>query len=236
MCLNLAKKVTLNIGKAFYLLLGGIMLSACSVTRVVEPLPQGAQEVQFSLGGPLIHLFGTTIPTPLTSLSYNYGYKENLTLSGGLNLTSLAFGVIHLDIGATYGLWRDSLSTGYAGVSIRPSFYLTTDVYQWQTRFFPQLDLMIYYKLNKHLLYTGLVNFFELKRTRAHNLTQPKLWFWNPTLGYQYEAKHWRWQVEVRWLAPDVRSDYRVPDYVQPFGKPNGTLGLYIGITRKLNW
>ncbi len=218
------------------ILTGGVILSACSVTRVVEPIPQGKQEVQFSFGGPLIHLFGTTIPTPLTSLAYNYGYRDNLTLSGGLNLTSLAFGVIHLDLGATYGLWKDSLKSGYAGLSVRPSFYLTTDIYQWQTRFFPQFDIMGYYRIKKHLIYGGLVNFFELKRTRAHNLKQPKIWFWNPTIGYQFESEKWRWQLEFRWLAPDVRSDYRVPDYVQPFGKPNGTIGIYIGITRKINW
>ena len=72
---------------------------SCAPSRFIEPLSKNQQALSFNIGGSLIDYGGTTIPIPLTSLTYAYGLSNNLTAFGSLHTTSLIFNNLQMEIG-----------------------------------------------------------------------------------------------------------------------------------------
>lgn len=58
---------------------------SCAPSRFIEPLSKNQQALSFNIEGSLIDYGGTTIPIPLTSLTYAYGLSNNLTAFGSLH-------------------------------------------------------------------------------------------------------------------------------------------------------
>lgn len=235
-------KISLLITIVIFLLIE----TSCAPSRYVKPLEHKQHAISGSLGGPMATIPGVaTMPLPFTSLGYAYGLKPKTTIYSNWYTTAAIFGVIQFDAGVTQGLWKNETET--MGISMSPSVNFYTDLFEHNTRFYPQLDANFYYdywhktketskgkqKVKTNNFYIGFSNWFDLKRTKAHNQPQTNHLIFNPQIGHNFERNKWNCTVEVKLLAPYKSNQDIVMDYVSPFGK-RGAIGLYFGITYKL--
>lgn len=213
-----------------------ISIVSCAPSRLVKPLEKGEEQVNASLGGPLINFAGTTIPIPFTSVTYANGVAEKTTAFASLHTTSLMFGVFQTDIGVVRELYSpDSISRITPGISIAPAANIAIDRWKSNFRFWPQFDLNAYWLLGKHrqhYFYTGLSNWLEFKQRKAHGEIQRTQWVFNPQIGIVLSKVKWNHQIEMKYLAPEIRNDNVVVDYAKPFGN-RGAVGIYYSISRK---
>ena len=207
------------------------LFSSCTPSRLVRPLDKGQKVVSASLGGPLIGFSGTVIPVPLTSVMYAQGITNKTSVFGSVHPTSLLFGVFQTDIGICQGLYyNDSLRIGF---SVNPALNLAFDKWEKQFKCWPQLDVNMYWNIkpNKSFLYAGVENWFELAKYKAYGETQQKHWLINPQIGYSYVRKKWNYNLEIKYLVPNMANTPNVVDYKGIAGK--GAIGVYINFTRK---
>lgn len=209
-----------------------IFFFSCAATRVVRPLPVNETEVGVSMGGPLVGFGGLITPVPMLSVYGAHGFSDQFSGFAGVNLTSLSFGVGHLDLGGTYQIRAQS--GAIPGVSVSPVANLMLGGGKdLEFRFYPQIDAHAYwdYAQGKAMLYTGVSNWFELKQTTIHDLEQETHWIPNFTLGTQLNRPKVQWTIETRYLAPNYKNDFVVVDY-KGIGQ-KGAFGLYFGLTKK---
>jgi hypothetical protein len=117
------------------LALGAMLLSACSATHIVRPLPRGASVWTASLGGPLLPEAVPTKVVPYLSIGWQHGVSDALTLGGAIHGTMAAYGVAAGELTATQRLTEQRggrpavagtaqayLFAGRGGVRVYPSF------------------------------------------------------------------------------------------------------------------
>lgn len=209
----------------------GAGLASCAPARFVKPLEEGQHAAALSLGGPLIKFGDATIPMPLVSATYGYGFDSTLTGFGGLNLTSAFYGNVQLDLGVTKKLM--SQRGAVPALSITPVaniIYRNKDA----KKFYPQLDVNAYWEVNgkRNLIYAGFSNWFELAGEKAHDKEQGRHWLFSPQVGHTFMRREWDLTIEAKVLAPHIAYESNVVEYQSPFGK-SGAFGIYIGYTRK---
>ncbi|MDH4201171.1 MAG: hypothetical protein OEV66_12475 [Spirochaetia bacterium] len=173
-----------------------------------------------------MHLFGTVIPLPLTSVGFAYGVHENITINSGAYITEALFGVIHLDLGATFGIIKPD---GFIpGISVSPTFAFMLDVWQKNFRFYPVVDANLYWNVSerKDIAYLGLSNWFEMATVRADGAPQKNFWMPSLNAGYTFSLNKWLLTAEVRYMGFHLNSKNLVPDYVG-IGD-NGAIGVYL--------
>lgn len=207
------------------------VIVACATTRVVKPLAKGETEVGISAGGPLVGFEGTVIPVPMSSIYMARGITDSLSLFAGLNGTSLAFGVVQLDLGVTYELFAQKAFR--PGISVSPVTNFMIDTWEGNFRFYPQVDANAYwnYRKEKGLLYLGMSNWFELQRKALYDLDQENHWIPNIHIGTRFQRPKLEWIIEARYLALNYPNGLSVVDYKGIGSK--GAFGLYLGINKK---
>lgn len=208
-----------------------VIFQSCAPSRVVRPLEKGERQVSANLGGPLFDFAGTTIPLPLTAISYAQGVTDNVTVFGGIHTTAMLYGVIQTDIGACINLYHSDSSQ--FGLSVNPVVNMAYDKWEGNFKLWPEIDINAYweFKPKKSFTYVGVSNWFELASERAHGETQENRWLINPHLGYTYVRNKWNYNFETKWLVPNVDTKPNVVDYKGIGGK--GGVGIYFTFTRK---
>lgn len=216
----------------FLLVCASFLIISCAPTRFVQPLEKGQHSIGFDIGGPLIEFSGSTIPVPLSNINYGYGLNENLTLFGSLHSTSLAFGNIQTDIGATYKFWDQNKYI--PNVSIMPALNFVTNINEGQPKLWPQLDINAYWQHgeNNSYGYVGFSNWFELSSNAAHGEEVFDHWLFNPQIGYMYKTSSWAYNLELKFIALSHKSDFVFVPYKGLTGN-NGATGLYFGISKR---
>ncbi|MEQ9186591.1 MAG: hypothetical protein RLP15_02585 [Cryomorphaceae bacterium] len=209
-----------------------VVLASCSTTRVIKPLDKGEKQIGASFGGPAIIFSGAPIPLPLTSISYAHGLDTGLTLAGGLHTTALLFGNAEIDL--SLGIRVFESNNERFGLTASPGVHLFYGFRGNAFRAYPQLEGIGWWQYGEknHLLYGGLGTWVELVREKAHSEVQQHELMPYVTLGHQFAGAKWKWQVEARYIGFNYSTDNIVVEYLGPF--PNGTTGLYVGLTRKL--
>jgi hypothetical protein len=230
----------------FLLFSAYLFIVSCAPSRYVKPLEHKQLAVSGSFGGPMATIPGiATIPLPFTSLGVGYGLKPKTTVYANWYSTASVFGVIQFDAGLTQGIWKNESAT--MGISISPSINFFSDIFEHNTRVYPQLDANYYFdywhkekestkgkqKLKTNNFYIGFTNWFDLKNVKAHNQPQTNHLVFCPQIGHNFERNQWNYTLEAKFLAPYKSNQDIVLDYVSPFGK-RGALGIYFGITYKL--
>ena len=208
-----------------------IYFSSCATTRLVKPLAKGEKEIGLSLGGPIIGFSNALLPVPMTSIYLAKGVTDSLSVFGGINGTSLLFGVAHLDLGACYQLMKNDKFK--PGISVSPVLNMMLDKWEWNLRVYPQIDLHAYwhYRQEKGLLYTGMSNWFELRQTTTYGLKQDKHWVPTFQLGTRYQRPKVEWTIESRYIAPNYSNKFSVVEWKGVGSK--GAFGLYFGVNKK---
>jgi hypothetical protein len=180
--------------------------AACSTARPVRPLGRGHAVVGASLGGPLIHTFGVVIPTPILSAGGGYGLDERANVTASLDVTSAAYGVLHVEPGAALfpvsheGGWGPTLMLGgslhlltnFADTRVAPA---TTAIASWRLR-------------RRHLLHAGA--------DAALAIGSPTRLVAGPLAGGELRFGHAGIGVELKWLAPTYDVEPLAPDWISP--------------------
>ena len=80
----------------------GLLLAGCAAHTSIQPVGKGKLNANFSIGGPIVAAFDTHIPIPYATVGADYGLSEKINLDGAFHLLSLPYGIIGMDIGATW--------------------------------------------------------------------------------------------------------------------------------------
>lgn len=214
----------------FVVIILGLAIGACAPSRFIEPVDEGKLAVGGTFGGPLIEFGGAPIPVPLSSVEVGYGFKEKLTLTGGLHTTAMAFGNIQLDLGGSYQFMDQDRFI--PNVSVSPSVNTVWDIYDKKIKAWPVLDLNAYwnYGNRNNYFYFGANNFFELSRTRALDQPQPSFILFNSQIGHVLKGKERKWEFvsEVKFLSPFSQNTYSFVPYKSATGA-YGSTGIFLG-------
>ena len=204
---------------------------SCAPTRIVKPLEVGEKQVGVTFGGPLINFSGAVIPIPFTSVWGAYGLDSLTSTWVGVHTTSMAFADLQTDFGFTRKIYS-STNKFLPSVSISPIVNFMHSFRDAQSRFYPELDLNIYWETPKKMYYLTFSNWFVINSFRAHNESQPQHWI--PTVNgglFLNKKGKFNYQLELRYLAP-FNENKSVVEY---FSLTNtGALGIYFGMTYKL--
>lgn len=210
-----------------------LLFISCAQTRFVEPLKKGDISVGGNFGGPVIEYGSAAIPLPFFDAEVGYGLDSNITIHGGLNLTSLVFGNIHIDAGATYKLLNQNKYI--PNVSVTPAFNFVFDLYDHGAKFWPMLDANAYwnYGQRRNYFYTGFSNYFELSKTMANDQPQTSHWLFSPQIGHVVKGKNrekvnFQFTTEIKLLGINLNSTYSFIPYTGVTGNAGAT-GVYIG-------
>jgi hypothetical protein len=211
-----------------------ILQNSCSPSRFVKPLEKDDNAIGVNIGGPLIGFAGTTIPIPFTAITYGRGLSDKTTGFASLHTTSLIFGTMQMEL----GLVKEILPTSkdnklIPGITFTKTANLLKGFYGGGFKYYPQIDLNAYWNFNndKNFFYTGISNWIELSRLRAHNIEQPHRWLLSPHIGVSGQNKKYNGQIEIKWLVPYISNENIVVDY-RSFGN-RGAIGIYYSLTRR---
>lgn len=210
-----------------------ILFQNCAPSRIIKPLEEGEQTVSLSLGGPMAVVPGVaTIPIPFTNLSYNRGWKHNITLTGSIYPTAMLFGTYQFDFGLNYGFVKKE----NWGISSTLLFNNAVDQWKGRYKIWPNLDINGYYEFKKEshslLVYGGFNNWFELASTGAHDRPQETHWIYSPQIGVQLNKEKWSYLLEYKLIGPNINNQNFVVTYSSVLPK-TGANGIYFGVTRK---
>ena len=221
----------INIPGLIVAITASALLFSCAPSMLVRPLSKGQNVINAELGGPLIEYSSLTIPTPLSSLMYARGITDNTSAFGSVHTTSLLFGNIQTDIGVCQKIYyNDSLRLG---ISVNPALNMVCSIWDGSFKCWPEADLNFYWEIKPHksFVYIGMENWFELSQTRAEDQPQTTHWIFCPQVGYTYSRTKWDYNIELKWIAPNIPNLPNVVSYIGIGG--NGALGVYLGVTRK---
>jgi hypothetical protein len=212
-----------------FLLLG--LLASCAPTHYVRPLQKNELAITGTLGGSVFTNFGYPMPVPNTTIGAGYGITEKLTGYASLYPTSMAFGVLQFDLGATYGIlqpnkWRP-------GLSVSPGLNLAGDVWESHFKIWPQLDANAYWNYGKHrnFVYAGLSSWYELAAKRSAGQAQPQFILPGFQVGHTLSGKRLDFTVELK-VNNVVKSNQDLT--ISWLGMGNrGAMGIYFGLSKR---
>lgn len=211
-----------------------IILTSCAPARFVKPLEKDEIEVGAHLGGAMISFAGLPIPMPLSSLNIGYGLNDRITLHGAVHTTALMFQNIQLETGA--GLLLREQQESLPGISLSVTANTVWHPSSAELKLWPQADLGFFreYGQKNNYFYTGISNWFELSARRAHEEEQVQHWIPSPFIGHVFDGEKWNFLIELKYINPLVSNEKIVVDYISP--AKTGAIGLYFGVSRKLNF
>jgi len=208
-----------------------IFVSACSGSRIVQPLNQGQWQAAVSAGGPIIKNNDYALPLGLSSASVAYGLSQSATGFAGIGISSEAQDLHHIDAGFTY-----ELITPFEyqpGITITPQLNIFRDKSGLDTRLYRQFDINTYWlsPFRHDFYYVGMSNWFELNTKKTHQLKQTNHWIPSLHTGYTFQGKKYGLNLEVKFIAPNKNNQNQLIDYVGI--KNQGVWGGYMSISRK---
>lgn len=208
-----------------------LLIQHCAPSRFVKPLQKKEQAASFSFGGPMIRFGGAPIPIPFTTLCYGYGISNKISAFGSLHTTSLLFGNLQNEVGATFNIYQ--LENKF-GVSLSPALQTAYRVgVSGSARVWPSAEVNGWYHPGgkPSYLYGGINSWFELSAKKAHNETVTQRVVPNLQIGYMHVKQKWMHQFQLAYLGIGSPILPGVVDYIGLSGK--GALGVHYAIIRK---
>jgi len=206
-----------------------LSLVHCSTSRLTKPIPKGKFRAGLDIGGPIVTISDTIFPLPLSSLSLAYGLQEKISISGALHTTALLFGVVQLEIGGVYEVFKPKKFI--PGFSVSPYLHLMFDTWETNVKLYPEVDLNFYWDIkNGDIVYIGLTNWIEFATRKAHGQSQDQNLIWSPHVGYTFTPAMWQLSLEMKYLSPGVKNSNLIVNYhgINEYG----ALGLYLSAAR----
>jgi hypothetical protein len=217
---------------AFVVAVTFFLIASCAPSRFVKPLKAKEQAAYVSFGGPVIKFSGAPVPIPFTTAGYAYGLSNIATGFVSIHPTSMLFGNIQGDAGATINFLQNET---LFGISASPAIQFATHPSEKNSsRMWPSLDLNAYMHTgkNKAYIYAGAGSWLELSARRAHGERRSRSLVPAVHAGYTSGGEKWLHQVEVKYLAPGIPTLPGVVDYIGV--NRNGAFGIYYSLIRQL--
>jgi hypothetical protein len=213
----------LRVSAVLPLLVAG--LAGCTQSHIVRPLGKGNGVVNASLGGPFVHVFGLDIPAPIFTAGGGYGVRDDLDVYANLDVTALAFGLLHVEPGVVlHPVIRES--GAIPTVSVGASLHLITDFRD--ARAVPNLMGALAWRYKRHMLYVGGDLGFGFGASREDG-ERAFRFLGGPFVGGEVRAgKRVGLALELKWLAPQSNVAFAAPEWVSPGSQ--GYFSLLIGI------
>jgi len=203
------------------LLSGALFFAAgCSTVHGVRPIGKGAVQVDASLGGPILQLFGAPVPLPLTTVGATVGVSESTNVHAALHPSAIAlFGVFAADAGVSTQLLAQKaarprlmadLTVVGAGGDRAPDG--PSGGAEGGVRFFARPTVTASWDWGKdarHALYTSLGGFIEpYPGPRALGTV---------AIGNQWGiGRKVHLTTQLEWIAPYASSEALTPQYYAP--------------------
>jgi len=196
--------------------------SGCTTLNNARPLEPGQHAVGVALGGPIANITNVgPIPLPHVTVEGRHGIIDRLDVNYGVHLLPLVFGVTGGHLGATYLLGKQEGAAPAIAFGQRLfGFTNRLDPRKFDRApgdwFMSQSDLTVSWLVANQLVYGGLTGYVPFS---APNL------FLTPFLGIEVRPGiDWlRIQLEGRYLAPYVNTQFAVVDWIAP-GNQGGLL------------
>lgn len=187
------------------LLFLAMLLAGCASLNGARPLEPGKHEVGTSIGGAMVYFAGAPIPIPNVIVEGRSGVAKPvnrpLDLNYGINLTSMAFGILQVHLGTSWLLVHQN--GGIPALSMTNRIWFATNILgagykaeggvgAWGNH---QLEFSLSWKIRQQLLYFSLAQYTDF--------TNPSLTL-TPALGAQFDPGKeggFRFHVEVRWFG-----------------------------------
>jgi len=201
-------------------------LSSCGVTQPVRIIDQGTTQAAVSLGGPLIPFAGMTVPTPYLNLGLIHGYRDNLTLTGNVHVTTALLKNAAFDVGAATRLSRES--NGWPELTVKGQLYFFSDLERLDNaRVFPMVTINASYLLgHSTLLYLGADQLIQFNKPQ---------YFFTPFAGTQLSlSDRSAMQIELKWMATNVNSAHGIFRGTGSI-EDHGDIGIFFGFTYGLS-
>lgn len=201
------------------------ILSACSVSRAIAPLPKGSGAITTSMGGPITANLDPAIPLPITSIGYMHGLNGKTNLHGAFYPTGLAaFGVGGIDVGAATEIFPPD--------GARPRLMIDGTMYVYAgnnsegpppfaARVLPDVQAVLTWDLKRQSVYLGL-----------DQLVQPFpefRWHFTPLVGGMARVGRVGLQLEYKWMALYRDNIPLAADWIGPFH--HGASSVQIGFS-----
>lgn len=202
------------------LVAGAILLSACSATHIVRPLPRGASVWTASLGGPYLPEAVPTKVVPYLSIGWQHGVSDALTVGGAVHGTLAAYGVAAGELTATR-----RLAEQHGGL---PALAGTAQAYLFAgrggVRLYPSLGAVASWSVGQRaLLYGGGSAVAQFSGTPSVLL--------NPLIGAQRSfGRRVALQLELKWMAANADTRAGVFEGESSIGG-RGALATQLGLT-----
>ena len=211
------KKNIFQIGFVFLLM---IAIEGCGVTQPVRVLKEHETEAIASLGGPVVTLGGVPVPIPYLNAGVAHGFSENITFTGDLHLTTLAFKSLGVDAGIASALLHEH--GALPEVTLHGQIYFFSDFIRGNNpRLFPMATVNASYHIGEQTLaYVGADNVYQLH--------QPQFFF-SPFIGMQFPLSSvLAMQVESKWMASNTNTAHGAFEGTGSIGG-KGNFGLFVG-------
>lgn len=222
-------------GPGYLVLISCLVLGSCAPSRFVRPLKENEKALSFNTGGPLINFAGTTIPMPMSALTFGKALNDKQTGFASLHTTALLFGTFQAEIGYLKEFYTaDSLSKYIPSLSFTTVANFAIDKWEWKGKFWPELDVNAYWNYGKkgNFVYCGCAAWYESASTKAFDEKQQYHYIFNPQLGHTFCSASWNYTIEMKYLAPNISNQDLVVDYAKMFGK-KGAVGIYLSVTKR---
>ena len=215
-----------------------IIIANCSTTRQVRTLPAGSHKMDVSLGGPLFSNFGFIMPTPILSLSYQYGWHDKFTIGGSAYLTPVFLGFGYFEVNTATELFKQTAN--HSPWSWLPSATLifnlpfTTDFYS-SIEFFPELGTILSWRFGapngdfSQIFYLGATGYFNFY---GITLSTPSLFLPALLVGHSFRFSDLHLNVEVKWQHFNQVNRYKAIRYVGI--DELGALAIYLSLSYQL--
>jgi hypothetical protein len=197
-----------------------MLLSACSATHIVRPLPRDVSVWTVSLGGPYLPEAVPTKVVPYLSLGWQYGVSDAMTIGGAVHGTLAVYGVAAGELTATRLLTEQRGS--------RPAVAGTAQAYVFAgrggARVYPSLGTVASWAVGSRALLYGGGN------AVAQFSGAPAVLF-NPLIGGQRSfGRHVALQLELKWMAANADTRAGVFEGESSFGG-RGVFATQLGMT-----
>ncbi len=184
-------------------------LAGCGTMNAARPMQPGTHQVGVNFGGPFTTSLGPPIPIPNLVVEGRSGLKPlgpiPVDVNYGMNLTTLAFGVVGIHGGGSVHLLEQNNALPALSVTERVHVYTNKldgskpkESRAWWG--LNELDLTASWSMGNHLIYTGVTDHIDM--------ADPELLI-GPFVGTELRPKggHFAWQLETRWIGANFSPE-----------------------------
>lgn len=222
MQLSLFRPRARQLGFCSALLIALFVAGACTTVNTARPLEPGQHGVSVTLGGPIADIPNIgSIPFPHMTIEGRHGLIEDLDMNYGLHVLPALFGVAGGHLGATWLAmdqqeWIPAISAGQRLFVFSNRLDNRKPAASRAEWLLSQTDLTASWLLYDQLVYAGATAYIPV--------LQPQV-FLAPFAGVEFRPGiDWlRLQLEARYLAPYINTQYGVVNWVAP-GDQGGIL------------